>query len=264
MPAKPGALIARNTAPPGESRIFFTIFDWALPRVSVTSSTLSPTFPTSTFRSFSFCAISIRPCCLCISCSITLTSWSSCCTPLTSTTAPFCTEMLTSCLMLPSPRATRLLARKSLPSVRATCIISSGLPVTGSSAISTSGTPSLSRPYFLICFSPPINFAASSSRQMLWTPTFLPSTTRWPPVATSIVRWNPVVFEPSMTILRMTCTSSITLELSASENTSAVSRASLLTSWGGSSSASTRQLVPAAAWYLTARILLASNIAAGS
>ena len=136
----------------------------------------------------------MRPCCLCISCSMTLTSWSSCCTPLTSTTAPFCTEMLTSCRMLPRPRATSLLARRSLPSVRATSIISSDLPVTGSNAISTSGTPSLSRPNLRTPFSSPMSLAASSSRQMLCTPIFLPATTKWPPDATSALNWRATFF----------------------------------------------------------------------
>ncbi len=186
MPANAGTLIALNRPP--TSRIFFTIFDCALPKMSVMSSILSPTLLTSTFLPFNFSAITMRPCCLCISCSMTLTSWSSCCTPLTSTTAPFCTEMLTSCRMLPRPRATSLLARRSLPSVRATSIISSDLPVTGSNAISISGTPSLSRPNLRTPFSSPMSLAASSSRQMLCTPIFFPATTKWPPDATSIVR----------------------------------------------------------------------------
>ena len=157
-------------------------------KMSVTSSILSPICFSTSFLSLSFWAIVIRPCCLSISYSITFTSWSNRCTPFTSTTAPLSKEILTSCLMLPSPRATLLLARKSLPRVSAICITSSGVQVTGSSAISTSGTPNLSSPYSLIVPSSKINLPASSSRHILCTFTLFSLMSIYPPLATRIVR----------------------------------------------------------------------------
>jgi len=76
-------------------------------------------------------------------------------------------DIFTSCLILPNPLATRLLALKSLPKVRAIFTISVGLPVTGSRAISINGIPSLSSPYSLNSPSSDSNFAESSSRQIV-------------------------------------------------------------------------------------------------
>ncbi|GBC74682.1 hypothetical protein HRbin05_00728 [archaeon HR05] len=170
--------------------------------------------------------------------------------------------------MLPNPLATLLVALSSLPSVNATLVISPGVPVTGSNAISTSGIPNLSRAYVLTRESSPTSLAASSSRHMLCTLTSLsPSlnlTLREPPIAISIVLWNPVVLEPSMTILRITCTSSTTSALSASDIIRAVSNASLLRSCGGSSSISTKHDVPFLARYLITLPFLNSKSAAGS
>ena len=60
-------------------------------------------------------------------------------------------------------------------------------------------------------------------------------------MATMAVRWKPVVFEPSMTSLRMKWTSSTGRAWSIAASVRTMSRASALASWGGSSSASTRQ-----------------------
>ncbi|KAF5036791.1 hypothetical protein DSECCO2_571450 [anaerobic digester metagenome] len=82
--------------------------------------------------------------------------------------------------------------------------------------------------------------AASSSRHSDRIPIRRPLTSRWPSTATRAVRWKPLVFEPSMTILRMKCTSSITRQLSIDETISEACMASSSASCGGSSSASTR------------------------
>ena len=85
---------------------------------------------------------------------------------------------------------------------------------------------------------------ASSSRQTLRIPTFFPmaSTSMAPSTATREVLWNPEVLEPSTTIFLMNWTSSMTLAPTSSEKIRVVSMASALTSWGGSSSSSTRQV----------------------
>ena len=64
------------------------------------------------------------------------------------------------------------------------------------------------------------------------------------------VLWKPEVLDPSTTIFLMKWISSIMFAPSMSENVSAMSMASGLTSWGGSSSSSTRQVVPWQHWYL--------------
>ena len=77
-------------------------------------------------------------------------------------------DMFTSCLILPSPLATRLLALKSLPKVRAIFTISVGVPITGSRAISISGIPNLSSPYSLNFPLSDNNFPESSSKQIVY------------------------------------------------------------------------------------------------
>ena len=47
--------------------------------------------------------------------------------------------------------------------------------------------------------------AESSSRQMTSIPTSPVSVVRMPSVATRVVRWKPLVFEPSTTVLRIAC-----------------------------------------------------------
>src|SRR5215207_5301421 len=81
-------------------------------------------------------------------------------------------DMFTSCLILPSPLATRLVVLKSLPKVRAIFNISLGVPVTGSRAISINGIPSLSSPYSLNFPSSNNNFPESSSKQIVCIPIF--------------------------------------------------------------------------------------------
>ena len=75
--------------------------------------------------------------------------------------------------MLPIPRVTLLLLRSNRPRVNATFTISAGVPDIGSSAISTNGIPSLSSPYSFNRGLVEINFAASSSKHIPWTPTLL-------------------------------------------------------------------------------------------
>ena len=87
-------------------------------------------------------------------------------------------ETLTSCRMDPKPRSTFFVARKSRPKLSAIFLTSSGFPDTGSKAISTNGMPSLSKLYSLTSVVSDRSFAASSSKQMLCTPIFSPSTSR--------------------------------------------------------------------------------------
>ena len=96
---------------------------------------------------------------------------------------------------------------------------------------------------------------ASSSRQTERMEIFLSPTLTAPSVEISAVLWKPEVLEPSTTIFLMKWTSSIRLAPSISENVRAILMASALTSWGGSSSSSTRQLVPSQHWYLYPRCL---------
>ena len=64
-----------------------------------------------------------------------------------------------------------------------------------------------------------------------------------PPSDTSMVRWKPVVFEPSTTVFLMVWSSVYVLDLSADAIVSAVLLASGSRQCGGSSSCSTRQLL---------------------
>ncbi len=68
-------------------------------------------------------------------------------------------------------------------------------------------------------------------------------------MATRAVRWNPEVLEPSITSLRMKWISSTGLAPSSAATVRTTSTASGLARWGGSSSASTRQLADGGAWY---------------
>ena len=72
----------------------------------------------------------------------------------------------------------------------------------------------------------------------------------YPSVATRAVLWNPDVLDPSTTIFLMKWISSMMFAWSISENVREICIASRLTVWGGSSSSSTRQLVPSQHWYL--------------
>jgi len=68
-----------------------------------------------------------------------------------------------------------------------------------------------------------------------------PFVSRCPSKATSAERWNPDVFEPSITIFRMKSTSLTGFASKRSAISNVMSKASGLGGWGGSSSASTRQ-----------------------
>ena len=125
-------------------------------------------------------------------------------TPFTSTTLPPVVEMFRSCLIVPSPRATLPVDLSALPRYRAAFSTCSGVPMMGSSAISTRGTPSLSKAKNLERASSPRIRAASSSSVTVCTPTSSPSTDSSPPRAMTAVRWNPEVLEPSMTIFLIT------------------------------------------------------------
>ena len=142
-----------------------------------------------------------------------------------------------------------------VPILRATSIHSSGVLMSGPVATSMSGIPSLSRRYVISASVVSTLRHASSSRQTERMEIFLPLTSISPSVATSAVLWNPDVFEPSTTIFLMKCTSSTARAFIISEKMSVVSIASGLVPCGGSSSSSTRQLVPSADWYLYPRFL---------
>ena len=191
---------------------------------------------------------------------------------MTSTTGPPPTDTLTSCLIVPIPLATLPVALSILPAATAIRLVAPGPALTGSRAISTRGIPSLSMQYSRMPPESPSSRAASSSRQTDWTPTGPAAssppragTSRLPPCETSIVLWNPDVFEPSMTILRIGKISRNAREPSAAATISAVRLASASRPCGGSSSSSTRQLVPAAPRrYEIVLALPPSKTAAGS
>jgi len=149
--------------------------------------------------------------------------------------------MLRSSRMVPRPRFTLRVERKMEPSRCATSLTSSGSCMSGAVAISMSGMPRRSNRYVTSLSLVSTLRAASSSRQSDRIPIRRPFTSRWPSAATRAVRWKPLVFEPSMTILRMKCTSSIARQLSMADTTREACMASSSASCGGSSSASTRQ-----------------------
>ena len=64
-----------------------------------------------------------------------------------------------------------------------------------------------------------------------------------PSWAIRAVRWKPDVFEPSVTVFRMTWVIGKILQFRRWEICSAIFRASWFIAWGGSSSVSTRQFV---------------------
>ena len=205
------------------------------------------------------------PACRAPSYSMTFSSWSRYCTPFTSTIPPPPdTETLTSCRMVPMPRATMRVPRSSLPRASATRRTALGSPGTGSSAISTRGMPSRSRAYAFMSSSSPSGLAESSSRHMDCTPTHTSPTRSRPPRATSIVLWNPPVLEPSITVFLMGYTSSNMDDSRAAATT----RAALLDMWstsrGGSSSRSTMHELLISALYSMVLSRDSSNRAAGS
>ncbi len=106
--------------------------------------------------------------------------------------------------MDPKPLLTLLVSLSREPSAMADSFACSGVVISGSVAISTSGSPSLSRVY--VTTSPSgvdlvsSFLAESSSKHITETPTSPVSVSNWPFVETSVVLWNPLVLEPSTTV----------------------------------------------------------------
>ena len=173
-----------------------------------------------------------------------LSSW----TPLISMRAPSGMEMFRSSRMVPSPLLTLLVALSRVPILRATSMTSSGVLMSGAVATSMRGMPSLSVLQTTSVSVASMRLQASSSRQTERMPILLPRASTEPSTATREVLWKPEVLEPSTTILRMNCTSSMTLAPMSSLNMREVSMASALTAWGGSSSSSTRHVVQGQDW----------------
>ena len=123
-----------------------------------------------------------------------------------------------------------------MPMCSATFWTSSGVCMQGDVVISTSGIPSRSRlktSSFTRC-------AASSSRQIV---SICPPFGRAPLKATSAVRWNPLVLEPSMTSFRIVCTCGTGVMPNIFAMVRQTESASSFNGAGGSSSFSTRQVV---------------------
>ena len=146
--------------------------------------------------------------------------------------------------MLPRPLRTRRVSRRRLPRYLETASACSGEAMSGSVAISTSGIPSLSKEYVTSCpsefVSSPSFLAESSSRQITDIPTSTPSTSNFPSVATSVVRWNPLVFEPSTTVFLITWRWGAGVASSMAEICRVVASATGSSGRGGASSNSIR------------------------
>ena len=87
---------------------------------------------------------------------------------------------------------------------KATLPACSGSWITGPVDTSISGTPSRSRRKITEVFVSPVFRPESSSSVTCSIGTSTPSTVMEPLSAMTAVRWNPVVFDPSMTTFRMT------------------------------------------------------------
>ena len=109
--------------------------------------------------------------------------------------------------MLPSPRLTFLVSLSVLPRAMDVCFACSGLLTSGAVAISIKGIPSLSR--FQVTISPSdvsslLNYLAlSSSKHKTSIPTGPSFVSSIPSVAIRVVRWKPLVLDPSTTVLRI-------------------------------------------------------------
>ena len=167
-----------------------------------------------------------------------LSSW----TPLISIRAPSGMDMFRSSLMVPSPLLTLFVALRRVPILEATSMTSSGVLISGAVATSIRGIPRRSVLHVTSVSLVSIFLQASSSRQTERMPIFLPMASTDPSTATRDVLWKPDVLDPSTTIFLMNWTSSMTLAPRSSLKIRVVSIASGLTSWGGSSSSSTRQV----------------------
>ena len=139
-----------------------------------------------------------------------------------------------SCLIVPSPRFTLPVERSTIPMYPATSWTASGVRMQGAVVISTSGIPRRSREKV----SPSTRCAASSSRHIV---SIRQPSGRAPESPTSAVRWNPLVFEPSMTSFLMVWTCSAGVMPSIFAIVRQTSSASGFIGVGGSSSCSTRQ-----------------------
>jgi len=114
--------------------------------------------------------------------------------------------------------------------------------MSGRVPISTRGIPSRSSEYRTPASVSATRWQDSSSSMMSSIRTGPSSVSTTPPSATFIVRWNPEVFDPSMTIFRITWTWSRG-SMSSNWAISSVTRmASAHTLCGGSSSSSTRHV----------------------
>ena len=236
---------------------FLTTADFVPLKTCVTSVTS----PTDAPRPRSSSLISSSRTCLNASCSTIVSIRSSSCTPLTSTLAPPAIEMLTSCLIVPIPRFTNPVERRIMPICSAASLACAGEIMSGAVPISTNGMPRRSSENTTAPSCSSTLWQASSSRQSTSTPTLPCDVSKCPPVATSDVRWNPDVFEPSITSLRMIWISSTGCIFSSLAVVSVISIASSFNSRGGSSSFSTRQVL-GYALYINLRITFASSSAA--
>ncbi|OPY40372.1 MAG: hypothetical protein A4E40_00820 [Methanoregulaceae archaeon PtaU1.Bin059] len=144
--------------------------------------------------------------------------------------------MLTSCRIVPRPLFTFPVERSTIPRYSAISCTSSGECMQGEVVISTRGIPRRSSEKtssFTL-------WAASSSRQIV---SMAPPFGRVPFTATRAVRWNPLVFDPSMTSFRMVCTWGIGVMPHIFAIWRQIASASGLRGAGGSSSFSTRHVL---------------------
>ena len=126
------------------------------------------------------------------------------CTPFISTRAPEGMEMLRSCLMVPIPRLTMPVLRRSVPIASAASSASFPECRSGEVAISTSGMPRRERSYWAWPSFPSIMPALSSSMQIAWMGSLPEGVEMKPPIPAIAVRWKPLVLLPSITFLRIT------------------------------------------------------------
>ena len=144
--------------------------------------------------------------------------------------------------MDPKPRRTRRVSLSKVPKARAVSLACSGVCTSGAVATSTRGTPNRSRVYST-CSPSGVdlvsNFRAlSSSKQMTSTPTAPDGVWMEPWVPISVVRWKPLVLEPSTTVLRIACSAPTGFAFIIAAMVNATSTASSSCASGGASSIS--------------------------
>src|SRR5438445_748200 len=165
--------------------------------------------------------------------------------------APPRMETLRSSRIVPIPLMTLRVARSRDPNAKATSRASSGVAMSGAVAISTRGMPNRSSRYTTSFSASPSLRAASSSRRIVGTPIRFPLTSRRPSSATSPDRWNPDVFDPSITILRMKSTSWTGFASSRRAISSVMSSASGFGGGGGFCQLGPQDVIPPARAVLT-------------